>query len=184
MNHLINRTSNSTLLGLAATAVTISFSLPAPAANPCQPVFDALDKVTLTPRHTYSTITAVFTHGQPRASETIVANGKVYIRVDGKWRPGLTSLQEMREQQIEQIENRLHAKGACQFVGSEMVGAEAAVVYSTHTEGEDAKEDGQIWISKTTGLPLRDEQDIDVGGAAGKEHTSTRFKYGSIQPPM
>jgi outer membrane lipoprotein-sorting protein len=181
MNHSMSGTSNSILLGLAATAVTVSFCLTARAANPCQPVFDALDKVTMTPRHTYSTITAVFTHGQPRVSETIVANGKVYIRVNGKWRPGLTSPQEMQEQQKE---NRLHAKGACQLVGGEMVGGEAAVVYSTHTESKDAKEDGQIWISKTTGRPLRDEEDIELGAAAGKEHRSTRFEYGSIQPPM
>jgi hypothetical protein len=65
-----------------------------------------------------------------------------------------------------------------------MVGTEAAVLYSMHTESEDAKEDGQIWISNNTGLPLREEQDIDVRGAAGKEHRSTRFVYGNIQPPM
>ena len=85
----MNETSNSTLLGFAVLAVTVSFCLTAHAANPCQPVFDALDKVTTTPKHTYSSLTAVFTHGQPRESETIVANGKVYIRVNGKWR-GMT----------------------------------------------------------------------------------------------
>jgi hypothetical protein len=123
----------------------------------------------------------VFTHGQPRESETIVANGKVYVRVNGKWRPGMGNLQEMQEQQKE---NREHAKGTCQFQRNEMVGSELAALYSMQTESEDAKEDAQIWISKTTGLPLREEQDINVGGAAGKEHRSTRFEYGNIQPPM
>jgi hypothetical protein len=174
----MNETSNSTLLGFAVLAVTVSSCLTAHAANPCQPVFDALDKVTTTPKHTYSSLTAVFTHGQPRESETIVANGKVYIRVNGKWRAGMGNLQE------QQNENRQHTKRACQFVRTEMVGTEAAVLYSMHTESEDAKEDGQIWISNSTGLPLREDQDIDVGGAAGKEHRSTRFEYGNIQPPI
>ena len=177
----MNRSSTSTILGLAATAVAAWFCLTAQAASPCQPVFDALDKVAMTPRHTYTTITAVFTHGQPRVSETIVANGKAYIRVNGRWRTGSTSLQDMQEQQKQ---NRPHAEKACQFVRNEMVGTEAATVYSMHTENEDEKEDGQIWISKATGLPLRDEQDIDVGGAAGKQHRSTRFEYRNIQPPM
>ncbi len=177
----MNSSSSSTLLGLAATLAVVSFCLTARAANPCQPVFDALDKVTMTPRHAYSSLTAAFTHGQPRESETIVANGKSYVRVNGKWRPDMGNLQEMQEQQKE---NREHTKGDCQFVRNEMVGTEAALLYSMHTESEDAKEDGQIWISKSTGLPLREELDIDVGGAAGKEHRSTRFQYGNIRPPM
>ena len=98
----MNRSSNSTLLVLAATLVAVSFCLTAQAANPCQPIFDALTKVTMKPRHTYSTITAGFAHGQPSVSETIVANGKVYIRMNGKWRTSLTSLQDMQDRQKKQ----------------------------------------------------------------------------------
>jgi hypothetical protein len=106
----MNGPSHSTLLGMAATAVAISFCLTAWAANPCQPVFDAQDKLTMTPRHTYSTIIAVFTHGQPHVSETIVANGKIYIRVNAKWRRDLTSLQVIEEQQKKTASTpRLHA---------------------------------------------------------------------------
>ena len=165
----------------ALSLLLIGEAVTARAGDSCQPVFDALDKVTITPRHTYTTLTAAFTHGKPRASETIVAEGKVYIRVDEKWRPSPASLQDMQEQQKE---NRQHTKGTCQFVRNEMVGTETAAVYSIHTQSEGAKEDSQIWISKTSGLPLRDEQEIDVGGAFGKEHRSTRFEYGNIRPPM
>lgn len=176
----MNRSSNSSLPGLAATVVAL-LCLTAHASNPCQPVFDALDKVVITPRHTYSTITQAFAHGQPRASETIVANGKVYIRVNRKWRPGLSSLQDM---QLRQKERRRHATEACQFMRDELVDTEAAAVFSMRTESENSKEEAQLWISKSTGLPLRDEQDIEVGGTAGKEHISTQFKYVHIQPPM
>lgn len=176
----MNRSSSSSLPGLAATVVAL-LCLTAHASNPCQPVFNALDKVMMTPRHTYSTITLAFAHAQPRASETIVANGKVYIRGNGKWRPGLTSLQDM---QLQQKERRRHATEACQFMLNELVDTEAAAVFSIQTESENSKEDGQLWISKSTGLPLRDEQHIEVGGTAGMEHISTQFEYVNIQPPM
>jgi hypothetical protein len=67
---------------------------------------------------------------------------------------------------------------------SEAVNGEAAVVYSLHREPQDFKEDSQIWISKSSGLPLREEQDVDMGGQIGKQHNSGRFEYGNIQPPM
>jgi hypothetical protein len=168
-------------LALFAMLVTISLVASAHAADSCQPVFDALTKVTTTPRHTYTAHTAVFTHGKPRSSETIVADGKVYIRVNGKWMKSPVSPQEMLEQQKE---NREHGKATCQFVRNELVGTESAAVYSIHSETEGGKEDAQMWISKSTGLPLRDEQDVGLGGAAGKEHRSTRFEYGNIRPPM
>jgi hypothetical protein len=44
-------------------------------------------------------------------------------------------------------------------------------------ETENAKEDGQMWISKTTGGALRKEVDVDTGGAMGKSHLSARCEY-------
>lgn len=166
---------------LSAPLLTIGLVAFAQAADSCQPVFDALTKVATTTRHTYSTHTATFTHGKPQTSETVVADGKVYIRVNGKWMHSPVSPQEMLEQEKE---NQAHAKGTCKFMRNELVGVEPAAVYSMHRETEEGKEDAQMWISKSTGLPLRDEQDVDLGTTTGKEHRSTRFEYGNIRPPM
>jgi hypothetical protein len=51
-------------------------------------------------------------------------------------------------------------------------------------EASGFKEDSQIWISKTTGLPLREEQDVDMGAEIGKQHRSARFEYSNVKPPM
>jgi hypothetical protein len=59
-------------------------------------------------------------------------------------------------------------------------------VYGTHSERSDGghiTSDGQVWISKSRGLPLRDEIDIDSGGPAGKNHYSGRYEYTNVQPP-
>jgi hypothetical protein len=142
-------------------------------------VFEALTKMTTMPRHTYTTRTAAFTHGQPRSSETILADGNLYIRVNGMWTKSPSDSREMPDQQKE---NRERRKATCQFVRNELVGAESAALSSMHTGTEYSKEDAQIWISSSTGLPVREERDLDVGGLAGKEHRSTRFEYGNIWP--
>jgi hypothetical protein len=64
------------------------------------------------------------------------------------------------------------------------VSGEAAMVYSVHREYDEVKEDGQMWVSKSTGLPLRTEQDFDNKGNKVKEHRSTRFEYSNIRPPV
>ena len=80
-------------------------------------------------------------------------------------------------------ENREHGKATCRYLREEVVGGEAAAVYSAHSENEDVKSDGQVWISKN-GLPLREELDIDIGDP-GKMHHSIRYEYSNVQvPPM
>ena len=52
------------------------------AADSCQPVFDALTMVVITPSHSYTTHTAAAAHG---GTEKIYVDGKIYIRASGKW---------------------------------------------------------------------------------------------------
>jgi hypothetical protein len=73
------------------------------------------------------------------------------------------------------------SKMTCHYLRDESVNGETAAVYSTHSETEDIKSDGQIWISKDRGLPLRHELDIEAGGS--KNHHSARYQYGNVQPP-
>jgi hypothetical protein len=59
-----------------------------------------------------------------------------------------------------------------------------AAVYSTHDVSSKGVVDSQIWISRAKGLPLRQDMDIDVGGKNGKSHSSSRYEYGDVKPPM
>ena len=90
------------------------------------------------------------------------------------------TVQQMLEQEKE---NREHGTATCRYLREEVVGGEAAAVYSAHSENEDVKSDGQVWISKK-GLPLREELDIDIGDPS-KIHHSVRYEYSNVQaPPM
>jgi hypothetical protein len=86
--------------------------------------------------------------------------------------------QQMLEQEKE---NREHGTATCQYLRQESVNGAAAAVYAVHSENEDVKSDGTLWISGK-GLPLREEVDTDVGDPA-KTHHSIRYEYGNVQAP-
>jgi hypothetical protein len=150
------------------------------AADSCKPVFDALIKVATTPSHSYTTNTPV-NGGNATEGETIFANGHRYIRARGKWIRIPVTSQEVVEQEKAKEEK---GKSNCQLLRSESVNGEAAMLYSVHREYDEVTEDGQMWVSKGTGLPMRNEEDVDNRGNKIKEHRSTRFEYGNIRPPM
>ena len=175
------KTSKATLLTLAAMTVAISVCSTAWAADSCQPVFDALTKVVTTPSHSYTTSTsAAVNSGRATEGETIFANGQKYIRARGKWMGIPVTTQDVLEQEKEKEQ---HGKSSCQFLRAESVNGEAAILYSLHREFDGVTEDGQIWVSKGMGLPLRVEEDVDNRGKV-KEHRSTRFEYSNIRPPL
>ena len=144
----------------------------------CQPLFDALSKVITTPSHSYATQT---TKGKSIISETIYTHDKGYNRVDGKWMSG----PEPKEVLEHEAENRKRGTVSCQVLREEFVNGQPATVYSVHRKTQHVTYDGQMWISKGAGLPLRQEMEMDVDvGNVGKSHVSTRYEYGNIQPPM
>lgn len=155
-------------------------AVPAHAGDSCQPVFDALTKIAATPSHSYTTNTAV-NGGKPAEAETIFANGQKYIRVRGKWMRIPVTSQEVVEQEKEKEEK---GKSTCQLVRRESVNGEAAMLYSVHREYDEVKEDGQMWVSTSTGRLLRVEENIENRGKQKTEHQSTRFEYGNVHPPM
>ncbi len=159
-------------MGLATTAR---------AADSCQPVYDAITKIITTPNHSYSTQTAAFPKGATRSAETIYVQGKIYVMVKGKWMLSPVTPKEVMEQENE---NRKSDTSACQFLRNESVNGEPAAVYSLHRVTKNEKEDGQIWISRTSGLALRRDLDMDTGGGMGKSHLSARFEYTNVKPPM
>jgi hypothetical protein len=166
-----------------STLLVILTSLAAPyvmAADACQPVFDALMKVATTPSHSYTTSGAV-TGGKPAEGETIFVNGQKYIRARGTWMRIPVTSQDVVEQEKEKEEK---GNSTCQLLRRESVNGEAAILYSVHREYDEVEEDGQMWVSTSTGLLLRVEEDVDNRGNKKKEHRSTRFEYGNIRPPM
>ena len=151
------------------------------AADSCHPVYDALTKIVTTPSHSYSVQTAPLVNGQQRTVEVIYVRGKTYMLARGKWMLSPATPNDVLQQELE---NEKQGNSTCQFVRSESVNGEAAGVYSMRRETGTANEDGLIWISKTSGLALRKEVNMDYGGKLGKMHLIARYEYSNVKPPM
>lgn len=152
------------------------------AANPaCQPVADAMAKIYTTPVRIYSTETAVYTGGKTRSSQTIYLNHSTYVQVNGQWRSSPLTQQEVLEMKKEQQDK--NSSATCRAVRDESVNGESAVLYSLRQETPDAKIDSQIWLSKSRGVPLKTEIEMDIGGKFGKSHRIMRFEYTNVQAP-
>jgi len=167
-----------TILTLTVPAVLAVSS--AQATDSCQPIFEALTKVATTPSHSYTTSTPA-SGGASIETETIFANGQKYIRVRGKWLRIPVTSQDVAEQEKEKEQ---HGTSTCQFLRTEPVNGDPAMLFSMHREYEEINEDGKVWVSKNTGLLLRAEEDVENRGTKVKEHRLTRFEYDNVRPPM
>ncbi len=65
----------------------------------------------------------------------------------------------------------------------ESVNGESAALFATHGESEHGKDDNQIWISKSKGVIIKQETDIDIGNGRPKTHMSVRYEYTNVQAP-
>jgi hypothetical protein len=174
------KTRKALVLSALACAAARMLAAQTP-AHGCQALYDASDKLYTVPNHMFLTETAQFRKNGPLTGETIFTGQVRYVLIRGHWiKSPITSEDGLKQA----IENRKTAQNiSCQFLRDDLVNAEPASVYHEHFEVEDAKKDGQIWLSKRTGLLLRLEQDTDVGGAMGKSHSSIRYEYKDIRPP-
>jgi hypothetical protein len=146
---------------------------PAAAQGDCgQLVLAAANKVYDTPTHVYITTNM---GGNTQTMEEIFAAGAIYLKVGGKWSASPMSMQEMKQLSQKNTQNN---KTTCRYLKDEAVNGEMAAVYGVHDVSPKGAVDSQIWISKSKGLPLRQEDDID------KTHNSTRYEYGNVKPPM
>ena len=155
------------------------------AANPgvdsaCQAVLDASEKLYTTPFHMYSTQAgALVGNGKSTSSEMVSTGGTDYVLYNGKWTTSSAAERKTLGQR-----NRNNAKNlSCHYVRDELVNGESAALYSTHEESAHGKTDSQNWVSKSKGFILRQEIDIDTGGANGKSHMSSRYEYSNVQAP-
>jgi hypothetical protein len=167
------------LLALAALMAASCVSTPAVAAADatCQPMFDATIKIFAVPTHSYTS--EILPGGKSRNSEAIYANNAMYILYNGKWIHGTATPQAMLKLEQENMQNQ---KTSCRHVRDELVNGEVAALYAAHAENEDVKSDAQTWVSKSRGLPLKTEEDIDAGDGE-KRHISIRYDYSNVRPP-
>jgi hypothetical protein len=185
ISQLIQRLRSIVLLTFG---VALMGATPLAAQSGCQVVDDAMNKAMTVPSHIYTAMSPILSNGStPRTSdtihnETIYVGGSAYAKVSGKWSRSEWTLERIMKQEQE---NRQQSKYTCRYLRDESINGEAAAAYSMHAERShpEVKSDGQIWISKSKGLPLRHEMDLDAGDGT-KHHHSTRYEYTNVQPPI
>jgi hypothetical protein len=145
------------------------------AQDECKAMTDAGGKVDNTPTHAYTTMKIGST---TVTTEMIYAAGSIYAKINGKWSvtESIKDVEKLKQENLRK--NRDKDKATCRYLKDELANGEMAAVYSSHDESPKGKVDMQMWISKAKGLPLRIETDVD------KVHTSTRYEYGDVKPPL
>jgi hypothetical protein len=155
-------------------------AIPTPAANPaCQAIRDAAERTYNTPTHIYTSMTGGHTGGKPLNIEAIYINNMSYLGVSGKWRASPITA-EMRQEARGVKESDPHF--SCRQARDESVNGEPATLFTMHYHDGDATTDQQVWISKSRGLPLKQDIDMDFG-ASGKSHKTMRYEYTNVQAP-
>jgi hypothetical protein len=149
---------------------------PARAAESCQFLLDSALKMMTTGSHTYTTRTS--DRDAPLLTEGIYVNGQGYIMVDGKWSRGM-SVAEIKAQSEENLKTE---HPVCTKLREESVDGQLAAVYGEHS-ADDATVTMRVWIAKASGLQLREEIDMNTGGAKGKSHYLVRYTYNNVAPP-
>ncbi|HEY3837331.1 MAG TPA: hypothetical protein VGL72_12200 [Bryobacteraceae bacterium] len=151
------------------------------AAQDCQPVFDAFDKVMATPAHIVSTTES---GGKPKTTETIYFGDDIYTLEKDKW---VRSPIKLAQVQKTDQENRRKSSYACNHLKDELIDGDVVAQYKTHSVILGTVTDSEIWISKASGLIVRNEVDITTtavgGNKAGKSHYSVRYDYKDVKPP-
>jgi len=146
------------------------------AADSCQPLQNAAAKLATTPTHIYATTVNSGTDNKPTTTEMIYANGAVYGKVGGNWMRTNLTPQELVAQDQDKQKN-----GSCHYIKDESIGGETAAVYVERSQSGEAH--AQLWISKSSGLVLREEMDISSGSPGLATHMSMRYEYANVQAP-
>jgi hypothetical protein len=168
---------------LAALAlVTLFVPRPAAAQNAlsaeCQPILTAGEKQFTVPSHAYMNTTGL--GPAPIQSEVINVNTTTYVKVRDRWMKSPLSSEQLMQQNKDKFTNA--NSYTCKQLPDETVGGTAASVYSSHTETGTGGTDMQVWVAKSTGLPLKSEVDMSLAGGR-KSHVSVRYEYGNVQAP-
>ena len=155
-----------------AFGLLLMAATPLNAQSDCKAILAAARKISITVTHVYSTTTR---NGKETTGEMIFLPGVYYWRTDNSnWSSGPMSAEEWAET----LKLKTWADNvACEHVKDESVNGEMAGIYSWHDAATGR--DTRIWISKANGAPLRQEVDSARG-----THSSTRFEYGRVKPPM
>jgi hypothetical protein len=108
--------------------------------------------------------------------EMIYVEGSLYVKSPfGQWTLDNSILKRAEERAA----HNPKSKDTCRYLGDEPVSGEMAAKYILNTETRKRKEEELVWISKASGLMLREEKDWGDGLVM-----ISRFEYNNVKPPL
>ncbi|MDQ2735818.1 MAG: hypothetical protein M3Y55_12730 [Pseudomonadota bacterium] len=156
---------------LASTGLMLAVSAATAAGSSCEPLAAATMKLGSVASHQ----TTTYQHGGKSevAMEAVVINGVKWMRVgagsdwDKVTGNAGKGLEELR-------------KADCRYVRDDSADGEPTAVYEIrHLDGAVGSGVEQMWVSKSSGLPLR----IVAGDGNSKSNAMTRFDYKGVKAP-
>lgn len=185
MKHTGPRTTIDLRLVAAAGAFILCAGAPLRAQGAeCTASFAASAKIYDRPFHAYiidSAQTDARLHGgRPSISESIWTGTTDYVLVRGKWMKSPIDVAEMRKS-LKDASTKV--KATCSHLRDESVNGEPASVWRIHSVSELDTSDTDLWISRSSGMLLKSDVHMDVGGTLGKSHVVSRYEYTNVRPP-
>ncbi|HEY0106719.1 MAG TPA: hypothetical protein VGB91_11595 [Rhizomicrobium sp.] len=162
--------TTTVLLAAAATALTLQRGL----AGDCDALTAAWVKHLHAPHRTTMVVS------QPSGVTTlqfVLVDGKLYINPNGGpvWTVIALPPDAAEAQYRKSIADE---EEVCHAGGSETIGGEAFDIVATHRKGAKGDFDSRIWISRSTGMLFRVEDDLP----GGRRETST-YAFGEVVAP-
>ena len=174
------RTIGRRIAILALSAMLGVFSRGAAAADEaCQAVLDAVIKQATVPVHQKVSIESAAAPGKPLQSEMIRTGDTLYMQIRGQWTSRPYDGQKAAADARQAMQKAEHG---CIGVRSEAVDGQPAELYSVRSKTASGGTESQIWISPTTGLPLRQHTVMLENGAAKARHV-VLFDYANVRAP-
>ena len=162
--------TRTVLLGVTVAALTIQRGL----AGDC----DALTASWVKHLHTPHRTTMVVTDkGTVATLQFVLVDGKLYINPNGG--PSWTVIPMQPDNAEAAYRKAIADEGeVCRADGSETIGGDTFDIVATHRKGSKGDVDSRVWISRSTGMLFKVEDNL----AAGRRESST-YTFGDVTAP-
>jgi len=144
----------------------------------CTAILDAMVKMATTPVRQKVSIKMPGTR-PPLQNEQIRIGDTMYMQAHDRWVTQPYDGQKIAANARQALDATPHT---CSREGSEPVDGQPADVYRMESAAPESKSESRIWISPTSGLPLRQHTILLEGANANGEHDA-RYDYTNVTPP-
>ena len=174
---IANRVLSALVVGGTLVALTGQHANADDAA--CKAVLQAVIKQTAVPVHQKISTETAAARGQLLQSETMHIGDTLYMQVRGQWTTRPYDAGKAADDARQALADVEHT---CSRIGSEAVGGQAAELYRVQSKKGTVSTDSNIWISTSSGLPLRQRTTTRDQGLIGMKH-DVSFDYANVRAP-